>query len=258
MKLYRRPATSTTQARFFFDEAHLLFNDAPPALVEKIEQVVRLIRSKGVGVYFVTQSPADIPDKVLAQLGNRIQHALRAYTPKEQEAVRVAAKSFRENPKLDTVKAISELGVGEVLISTLDAKGVPTIVERAFVVPPAGQIGPITAEQRGQLLAQSLVAGAYETAIDRQSAFEILSEEAEKRKQADSEAQAAAEAEKQRLAQEKAARSAARGPDSLIEMVGKSVARSASSAIGRQIGTQILRGVLGNIFGSSRRKSSWF
>jgi len=243
---------------FFFDEAHLLFNDAPPALVEKIEQVVRLIRSKGVGVYFVTQSPADIPDKVLAQLGNRIQHALRAYTPKEQEAVRVAAKSFRENPKLDTVKAISELGVGEVLISTLDAKGVPTIVERAFVVPPAGQIGPITAEQRGQLLAQSLVAGAYETAIDRQSAFEILSEEAEKRKQADSEAQAAAEAEKQRLAQEKAARSAARGPDSLIEMVGKSVARSASSAIGRQIGTQILRGVLGNIFGSSRRKSSWF
>ncbi|MFN3420075.1 MAG: helicase HerA-like domain-containing protein, partial [Pyrinomonadaceae bacterium] len=170
---------------FFFDEAHLLFNDAPTALVAKIEQVVRLIRSKGVGVYFVTQSPADIPDKVLAQLGNRIQHALRAYTPKEQEAVRVAAKSFRENPDLDTVKAISELGVGEVLISTLDAKGVPTIVDRAFVIPPAGRIGPITPEQRQQLIAGSIVAGIYEKAIDRESAYEILSAEAEQKKQAE-------------------------------------------------------------------------
>lgn len=243
---------------FFFDEAHLLFNDAPVALTEKIEQVVRLIRSKGVGVYFVTQSPADIPDKVLAQLGNRIQHALRAYTPKEQEAVRVAAKSFRENPQLDTVKTISELGVGEVLISTLDAKGIPTIVDRAFVVPPAGQIGPITAEQRAKIIADSLVAGIYEAAIDRQSAYEILSAEAEQRKQAEAEAKAAAEAEKQRIAEEKAARAASRGPDTLLESVGKSVARSASSAIGRQIGYQIVRGVLGGIFGSSRRKSGWF
>lgn len=243
---------------FFFDEAHLLFNDAPTALVAKIEQVVRLIRSKGVGVYFVTQSPADIPDKVLAQLGNRIQHALRAYTPKEQEAVRVAAKSFRENPQLDTVKTISELGVGEVLISTLDAKGIPTIVDRAFVVPPAGQIGPITAEQRAKIIADSLVAGIYEAAIDRQSAYEILSAEAEQRKQAEAEAKAAAEAEKQRIAEEKAARAASRGPDTLLESVGKSVARSASSAIGRQIGYQIVRGVLGGIFGSSRRKSGWF
>lgn len=243
---------------FFFDEAHLLFNDAPAALNEKIEQVVRLIRSKGVGVYFVTQSPADIPDKVLAQLGNRIQHALRAYTPKEQEAVRVAAKSFRENPQLDTVKTISELGVGEVLISTLDAKGIPTIVDRAFVVPPAGQIGPITAEQRAKIIADSLVAGIYEAAIDRQSAYEILSAEAEQRKQAEAEAKAAAEAEKQRIAEEKAARAASRGPDTLLESVGKSVARSASSAIGRQIGYQIVRGVLGGIFGSSRRKSGWF
>lgn len=243
---------------FFFDEAHLLFNDAPAALNEKIEQVVRLIRSKGVGVYFVTQSPADIPDKVLAQLGNRIQHALRAYTPKEQEAVRVAAKSFRENPQLDTVKTISELGVGEVLISTLDAKGIPTIVDRAFVVPPSGQIGPITAEQRAKIIADSLVAGIYEAAIDRQSAYEILSAEAEQRKQAEAEAKAAAEAEKQRIAEEKAARAASRGPDTLLESVGKSVARSASSAIGRQIGYQIVRGVLGGIFGSSRRKSGWF
>lgn len=243
---------------FFFDEAHLLFNDAPTALVAKIEQVVRLIRSKGVGVYFVTQSPADIPDKVLAQLGNRIQHALRAYTPKEQEAVRVAAKSFRENPDLDTVKAISELGVGEVLISTLDAKGVPTIVDRAFVIPPAGRIGPITPEQRQQLIAGSIVAGIYEKAIDRESAYEILSAEAEQKKQAEQAAIAAAEAEKQRIAEEKASRAAARNPDSFMETVGKSVARSASSAIGRQIGYQIVRGVLGGIFGSSRRKSGWF
>src|SRR5678815_3869480 len=147
---------------FFFDEAHLLFSDAPQSLVEKIEQVVRLIRSKGVGVYFVTQSPADIPDKVLAQLGNRVQHALRAYTPKEQQAVSVAAKSFRENPGLDTVKTITELGVGEVLISTLDEKGVPTVVDRAFVVPPVSQIGPVTQEQRTRLINTSLVAGQYE------------------------------------------------------------------------------------------------
>lgn len=243
---------------FFFDEAHLLFNDAPTALVAKIEQVVRLIRSKGVGVYFVTQSPADIPDKVLAQLGNRIQHALRAYTPKEQEAVRVAAKSFRENPDLDTVKAISELGVGEVLISTLDAKGVPTIVDRAFVIPPAGRIGPITPEQRQQLIAGSIVAGIYEKAIDRESAYEILSAEAEQKKQAEQAAIAAAAAEKQRIAEEKASRAAARNPDSFMETVGKSVARSASSAIGRQIGSQIVRGILGGIFGNTRRKSGWF
>ncbi|HXF43494.1 MAG TPA: helicase HerA-like domain-containing protein, partial [Pyrinomonadaceae bacterium] len=150
---------------FFFDEAHLLFDDAPSNLIDKIEQVARLIRSKGVGVYFVTQSPADLPDKVLAQMGNRIQHALRAYTPKEQEAVKVAAKSFRENPELDTVEAISQLGVGEVLISTLDEKGIPLQVERAYVVPPVGQIGPITSEQRSQILAGSIVAGQYETSV---------------------------------------------------------------------------------------------
>ena len=133
---------------FFFDEAHLLFTDAPPVLIDKIEQVVRLIRSKGIGVYFVTQNPADIPDKVLAQLGNRIQHALRAYTPQEQKAVRVAAETFRINPKIDVETAITELGVGEVLISLLDEKGVPAIVERAFVVPPVGHIGPVSPEQR--------------------------------------------------------------------------------------------------------------
>jgi DNA helicase HerA-like ATPase len=243
---------------FFFDEAHLLFNDTPTALVDKIEQVVRLIRSKGVGVYFVTQSPADIPDKVLAQLGNRVQHALRAYTPKEQEAVKVAAKTFRTNPDLDTAKVISELGVGEVLISMLDEKGVPSIVDRAFVVPPVSQIGPITPEQRAQLLSSSLVAGVYENAVDRESAFEILQAKATTKAQEDAEAEAAKAAAKQQAAEEKAARAAARAPDTLVESITKSVARSASTSIGRQIGNTIVRGVLGGIFGGSKSKSSWF
>lgn len=244
---------------FFFDEAHLLFNDAPASLVEKIEQVVRLIRSKGVGVYFVTQSPADIPDKVLAQLGNRVQHALRAYTPKEQEAVSVAAKSFRENPELDTVKAITELGVGEVLISTLDPKGVPTVVDRALVVPPLSQIGPVTPDVRAQLMSTSLVAGQYEELLDRESAFEILSKRAEEKATAAAEAKAVEDAEKEAEKQAKAERAAARAPDSIGESIMKSVARSASSSIGRQIGSQIVRGVLGSIFGGkSKSKSSWF
>ena len=244
---------------FFFDEAHLLFSDAPTALVEKVEQVVRLIRSKGVGVYFVTQNPADIPEKVLAQLGNRVQHALRAYTPQEQKGVKAAASSFRVNPKIDTETVITELGVGEVLISTLDAKGVPTIVDRAFVVPPIGHIGPITPEQRQQLLANSLVAGVYENALDRESAFEILSKKAEEKMTADAEVAAAKEAEKEAAKQAKEERAAARAPDSLAESITKSVARSASSSIGRQIGNTIVRGVLGSIFGGgSKKKSSWF
>ena len=244
---------------FFFDEAHLLFSDAPPALVEKVEQVVRLIRSKGVGVYFVTQNPADIPEKVLAQLGNRIQHALRAYTPQEQKGVRAAASSFRENPSIDTEKTITELGVGEVLISMLDEKGVPTMVERAFVVPPVGQIGPVTPEQRQHLIANSLVAGAYENALDRESAYEMLTRITESKLAAETEAKAAEEAAKQAEKEAKAERSAARGPDTLVESITKSVARSASSSIGRQIGNTIVRGVLGSIFGgSSKKKSSWF
>ncbi len=243
---------------FFFDEAHLLFDDAPKALVDKIEQVVRLIRSKGVGVYFVTQSPADIPDSVLAQLGNRVQHALRAYTPKEQEAVKVAAKSFRENPELDTVKTITELGVGEVLISLLDAKGTPTVVDRALVIPPLSQIGPITPEQRSQLIAGSLVAGVYEAAVDRESAFELLAKRAEERAaEAAAEEQAKAEAKAQKE-REKAERAAARAPDTLVESITKSVARSASSSIGRQIGNTIVRGILGSIFGGSKKKGGWF
>ena len=244
---------------FFFDEAHLLFSDAPPVLVEKVEQVVRLIRSKGVGVYFVTQNPADIPEKVLAQLGNRVQHALRAYTPQEQKGVRAAASSFRENPKIKTEKVITELGVGEVLISMLDEKGIPSMVDRAFVVPPVGKLGPITPEQRAQLISSSLVAGQYEQAVDRESAFEILQKKAEERMQQKAEADAAVAETKQQAAEEKAARQAARAPDTIFESIGKSVARSASSSIGRQIGTQIVRGVLGGIFGGgSKKKSSWF
>lgn len=240
---------------FFFDEAHLLFTDAPQALIDKVEQVVRLIRSKGVGVYFVTQNPADIPEKVLAQLGNRVQHALRAYTPQEQKGVRAAASSFRVNPGLDTETVITELGVGEVLISTLDEKGVPTIVDRAFVVPPVGHIGPITPEQRAGLIANSLVAGAYENTIDRESAFEMLKIKNDAKL---AEMQQAAEAEaiaKQQKEQEKAERSAARAPDTVWESIGKSAVRSATSSIGRSLGTKLVRGVLGSLLGG---KKSWF
>ncbi|SNS41220.1 hypothetical protein SAMN06265795_102594 [Noviherbaspirillum humi] len=159
---------------FFFDEAHLLFDEAPRALVQKIEQVVRLIRSKGVGVYFVTQNPIDIPDTVLGQLGNRVQHALRAYTPRDKKAVQAAAETFRPNPKLDTAQVITELGVGEALVSFLDEKGRPTMVERGFVLPPVSQIGPISDEERRQLMETSIVAGVYEQAIDRMSAYEKL------------------------------------------------------------------------------------
>src|ERR1700731_532583 len=159
---------------FFFDEAHLLFNDAPKALMDKIEQVVRLIRSKGVGVYFVTQNPIDVPDKVLAQLGNRVQHALRAFTPRDQKAVRAAAETFRANPKLDTAKVIMELGKGEALVSFLEGNGTPEMVERCMVRPPSGRIGPISDEERKALIAKSPVQGKYDQAIDRESAYEVL------------------------------------------------------------------------------------
>jgi uncharacterized protein len=159
---------------FFFDEAHLLFNDAPKALLDKIEQVVRLIRSKGVGVYFVTQNPLDVPDKVLAQLGNRVQHALRAFTPRDQKAVRAAAETFRPNPKLDTVSVISELGKGEALVSFLEGNGTPEMVERCMVRPPSARVGPITPEERREILAKSPIRGKYDQAVDSESAYEIL------------------------------------------------------------------------------------
>jgi hypothetical protein len=159
---------------FFFDEAHLLFNDAPKALLDKIEQVVRLIRSKGVGVYLVTQNPIDVPDKVLAQLGNRVQHALRAFTPRDQKSVAAAAQTFRPNPKLDTAKVITELGKGEALVSFLEGNGTPAMVERAMIRPPTARIGPITPDERKAIMAKSPVKGKYDTAIDSESAYEVL------------------------------------------------------------------------------------
>src|SRR5262249_7246071 len=159
---------------FFFDEAHLLFDEAPKVLLDKIEQVVRLIRSKGVGVYFVTQNPIDVPDKVLAQLGNRVQHALRAFTARDQKAVRAAAETFRANPQIDTAKAITELGKGEALVSFLEGNGIPSIVERAMICPPAARFGPVTREERKAVIAKSLVKGKYDTPVDPESAYEVL------------------------------------------------------------------------------------
>jgi DNA helicase HerA-like ATPase len=159
---------------FFFDEAHLLFSDIPQPLLEKIEQVVRLVRSKGVGVYFVTQNPRDIPDDVLGQLGNRIQHALRAFTPRDQKSVKAAAETFRTNPAIDTAVVVTQLAVGEALVSLLDERGQPSVVDRAMIVPPRSQIGPISLQQREQLLRHSIVAGVYEQWIDRESAYEHL------------------------------------------------------------------------------------
>ena len=247
---------------FFFDEAHLLFNDTPQALVDKIEQVVRLIRSKGVGVYFVTQNPIDIPESILGQLGNRVQHALRAFTPKDQKAVRSAAETFRANPEVDVATAITELSVGEALVSFLDDKGTPSMVERAFVIPPHSHIGPVSPEQRQQLLSNSLVAGQYETVVDRESAYEILkakSEVAAQAAQAQAEQEAAAEqAELDAKAAAKAEKEAAKS--SVASGSFGAFAKSASRAIGSNVGREIVRGVLGGIFGggTTRKKSSWW
>jgi len=223
----------------FFDEAHLLFDRAPAVLLDKVEQVVRLIRSKGVGVYFVTQSPLDIPEGVLGQLGNRVQHALRAFTPKDQKAVRAAAQTFRSNPALDTEQAIKELGVGEALASVLDEQGRPGIVERIRVAPPGSQLGPITPAQRQRLIRGSLVYGSYEQEVDRESAYEVLQKRAEL---------AAATAEQQ-AAQQKTSRSRSSGGQSMFEAFAKSALRS----LGSQIGRQIVRGVLGSLMGGRRR-----
>jgi DNA helicase HerA-like ATPase len=165
---------------FFFDEAHLLFTDAPKALVDSVERVVRLIRSKGVGVYFITQNPIDVPESVLAQLGNRVQHALRAFTPRDQKAVRVAAQTFRQNPAIDTEKAITQLGVGEALVSTLEGKGAPSMVERTLVAPPSAQVGPLDSAERQRILASSPFRGKYDQSVDPESAYEMLAKRAEK------------------------------------------------------------------------------
>ncbi|MGX2041013.1 helicase HerA-like domain-containing protein [Methylocaldum sp. MU1018] len=239
---------------FFFDEAHLLFDDAPEVLLDKIEQVVRLIRSKGVGVYFVTQNPLDVPDKVLGQLGNRIQHALRAFTPRDQKAVRSAAETMRDNPDLDEKTVITELGVGEALVSLLDGKGSPQIVERAFILPPQSKIGPIEAAQRKRLIDESPIAGYYEKAVDRESAYEMLKEraakelpqEAERRSTSGSAAGGIFDALGGLLGTSSPRKGRQR--ESAVEAFAKSAARS----IGNELGRQLLRGVLGSLTGRKR------
>ncbi|MDO8349555.1 MAG: DUF853 family protein [Gallionella sp.] len=233
---------------FFFDEAHLLFNDAPAALLDKIEQVVRLIRSKGVGVYFVTQNPADVPDKVLGQLGNRVQHALRAFSPRDQKAVKAAAETMRDNPALDEISAITELGVGEALISCLNEKGTPGIVERALIVPPQAQIGPITDAERRAVIQGSLLAGHYEKTLDRESAYEILKERTR-----------AAEST-QAVAQQAPGSNGGlmedifgNGGTSSRQGIGETLVKSAVRSLGSALGREIIRGVLGSLLGGRRR-----
>ena len=221
---------------FFFDEAHLLFKGAPQALIDKVEQVVRLIRSKGVGVYFVTQNPLDIPDAILGQLGNRIQHALRAFTPRDQKAVRAAADTFRANPAFSAADAIKELGVGEALVSTLGGKGMPGMVERVLIRPPASRLGPATRAEREAVMAASIFSSCYDESVDRRSAYEMLSERAEKKTQ--EEADAAAE---KTASKKTSTRSSNR--QGVMEAMLKSIVRSIGSSLGRQIS----RGVLGSI-----------
>ncbi len=230
---------------FFFDEAHLLFRDAPKPLLEKVEQVVRLIRSKGVGVYFITQNPADIPDTVLGQLGNRIQHALRAYTPADQRGLRAASESFRPNPAFDTAEAIQALGVGEALVSVLDEKGAPTVVQKTMIRPPNSRMGPALPAERLAIMGQSPVRGLYDTALDRESAFEVL----QKARAATAAAQARveeAEVEGEPKARAGAARTSSR------QGMGETFAKSMLRTIGSQVGRELIRGVLGGLLGASR------
>jgi DNA helicase HerA-like ATPase len=242
---------------FFFDEAHLLFSDLPKVIEDKVHQVVRLVRSKGVGVFFVTQSPIDVPDGILGQLGNRVQHAVRAFTPKDQKAVKAAAQTFRANPQLNVEQVILELSVGEGLVSFLDEKGTPEMVERALVCPPRSQIGPISPAQRQQIIHDSVVGGVYETMVDRASAYELLKARA---------AQGATENTSQPMSSQQPApkttpwygdlaslgsgSSSGRRGDSLVETIAKSAARTLGSTVGRQI----VRGVLGSLLGGTTRR----
>jgi hypothetical protein len=235
---------------FFFDEAHLLFNDAPDYLIDKVEQVIRLIRSKGVGVYFVTQKPADVPQTVLSQLGNRVQHALRAYTPAEQKNIRAAAESFRVNEAFDTETVLTELATGEALVSFLDEKGVPAIVERALVMPPQSMIGPAGEEKIASLVSASLLYSKYKTSLDRESAYEMLASkyEQQKKEELDLEEEEAAEkleAEKEKEAAAKAKVAAAKAKKKASSPIGKAVSSAMSSA-GREIGRSLIRGLFGN------------
>ena len=237
---------------FFFDEAHLLFNDAPRALLEKIEQVVRLIRSKGVGVYFVTQNPLDIPDTVLGQLGNRVQHALRAFTPRDQKAVKAAATTLRANPTLDVEAAITELGVGEALVSLLDEKGRPAVVERAFVIPPGSRLGPVSADERDRTIRDSALSGVYDKAVDRESAYERLTQRVTETPSAQG---APAQADRGFLGALGDFLGGSTGPrGGKHEGAVEAAAKSAARAIGSQVGREIVRGVLGSLFGGGKKR----
>ncbi len=269
---------------FFFDEAHLIFKDAPASLLDKIEQIVRLIRSKGVGIYFITQQPSDVPEKVLAQLGNKLQHALRAYTPKERKALKATAQSFRENPEIDAEAALGELGTGEVLVSLLDSEGIPTMVQRAYVMPPRSYLGVCSEEMRKKLICESPLYQKYAETIDRESAYEILNakaiaaqEEAEAAAKAKEEAKAAEQQakedakaaqaaererkaeerrleaerkaeERERLAAERAAQRTSRQQKGVFDKVIDSAISSATRSVGSKIGTSIVRGILGSLF----------
>ena len=259
---------------FFFDEAHLIFKDAPQSLLDKIEQIVRLIRSKGIGIYFITQQPTDVPESVLAQLGNKLQHALRAYTPKERKSLKATAQSFRENPALDAEAALGELGTGEVLVSTLDSEGIPSIVQRAYVMPPRSYLGVCDDAKRQQLIKDCPLYSKYAEAVDRESAYELLTQKAEEA-QAEAEAAAKAEAEakeaalrekeeakqakeaeraaknaeRERIAAERAAqRSSGRQTKSVLDKVFDSAVNSATRTVGSQIGSKLVRGILGSLF----------
>jgi uncharacterized protein len=236
---------------FFFDEAHLLFNDAPKALLDRIEQVVRLIRSKGVGVYFVTQNPLDVPDKVLAQLGNRVQHALRAFTARDQKAVKAAAETFRANPSLDTAKVITEMGKGEALVSFLEGNGVPSQVERAVIRPPSARLGPVTAEEREAVIAKSPIRGKYDQAIDPESAYEVLHKRVEEHMEKAPPARSRKVPEEDRgiLDDILGGGTRRRGRMSTTEVAAKQVARSLASQVGSQIGRLLVRGILGSLGG---------
>ncbi len=232
---------------FFFDEAHLLFDDAPKILVDRVEQVVKLIRSKGVGVYFVTQNPLDVPDGVLAQLGNRIQHALRAYTPREQKAVKTAAETFRPNPDFDAMDTISNLGVGEALVSTLAKKGVPSIVQRTLIRPPQSRLGPLTSAERQKVVAVSPVAGQYDKAVDRESAFEILAKRADERAKAEEEQERLEAEEKARETEARKEARRNRPRRSNRQSVGEAAIKSVARTVASQLGRALVRGILGSL-----------
>jgi len=233
---------------FFFDEAHLLFSTAPKALLEKITQVVRLIRSKGVGVFFITQYPSDVPDEVIGQLGNRIQHALRAFTPKDKKAVKAAAETFRANPAFDTFEVIGQLGVGEALVSTLDSKGVPSMVERTLMAPPRSKFGPVDQAKRDELIGRSPLQGTYDQAVDRESAYELLQKREQELEQK-RKAELQAEEERKRRAQEEKAAARRSRSGSRRQSIGEAMAKSVARSIGSSLGRSIIRGILGSITG---------